>query len=67
MAEFQIGGELDALGGRDVAVGDEDHVGDGAAGKDDAADQLADEVEARVLVCDGHDDADGDEKEGCYG
>ena len=40
------------------------HVGDGSPGEDDAADELADEVEAAVLVCDGHDDADGDEEEG---
>ena len=40
------------------------HVGDGSAGEDDAADELADEVEAAVLVCNGHDDADGDEEDG---
>ena len=42
VAELEVGGELDALGRRDVAVGDEDHVGHGPAGEDDAADQLAD-------------------------
>ena len=42
VAEFEVGGEFDALGRADVAVGDEDHVCDGAAGEDDAADQLAD-------------------------
>lgn len=64
VAELEVGGELDALGGGDVAVGDEDHVGDGAAGKGDAADELADEVDAAVLVGDGHDDAVGDEEDG---
>ena len=43
------------------------HVGDWSPGKDDSADELADEVEAAVLVCDGHDDADGYEKEGGNG
>lgn len=52
------------MGGGDVAVGDEDHVGDGTAGKDGAADELADEVDGGVLVGDGHDDADGDEENG---
>lgn len=65
--EFEVGGELDALGGGDVAVGDEDHVGDGAAGEGDAADKLADEVDAAVLVGDGHDDAVGDEEDGADG
>lgn len=64
VAELEVGGEFDALGGRDVAVGDEDHVCDRAAGEDVAGDELADEVEGRVLVCDGHDYADGDEEEG---
>ena len=40
------------------------HVGDGSAWEDHAADELADEVEAAVLVCDGHNDADGDEEDG---
>lgn len=65
--ELEVGGELDALGGGDVAIGDKDHVGDGAAGKGDAADELADEVDAAVLVGDGHDDAVGDEEDGADG
>jgi hypothetical protein len=67
MAQLQIGTELDALGGRDVPVGDEDHVCDWPAGEEDAADELADQVDAAVLVCDGHDDGDGDEEEGADG
>lgn len=67
VAELEVGGELDALGGGDVAVGDEDHVGNGAAGEGDAADELADEVDAAVLVGDGHDDAVGDEEDGADG
>lgn len=43
------------MGGADVAVGDEDHIGDWTAGEDGATDQLADEVEAAVLVGDCHD------------
>lgn len=64
MAEFEVGGELDTLGGGDVAIGDEEHVCDGAAGEDGTADELADEVDAGVLVGDGHDDAVGDEEDG---
>lgn len=67
VAELEVGGELDALGRGDVAIGDEDHVGDGAAGEGDAADELADEVDAAVLVGDGHDDAVGDEEDGADG
>ena len=43
---------------------DTHHVGYRSSGKYDSADELADKVEAAVLVCDGHDDADGYEKEG---
>ena len=39
------------------------HVGHRPSGKDDSADELADKVEAAVLVCDSHYDADGYEKE----
>lgn len=67
VAEFEVGSELDALRRRDVAVRDEDHVGDGAAREDDAADELADEVDAAVLVRHRHDDAVGDEEEGADG
>ena len=66
MPEFQVGGELDALSGGYVAVGHEDHVGDGPAGEHDTADQLTDEVQRRVLVRNGHDDADGNIEEGGY-
>ena len=56
MAELEIRGEFDALGGTNVAVGDKDHIGHRSSGKDDAADELADKVEAIMLICDGHDD-----------
>lgn len=46
---------------------DTHHVGDRSSGKDDSTDELADKVEAAVLVCDSHDDADGYEKEGGNG
>ena len=49
-----------------VAVGDEDHVRDGAAGEDAAADELADEEEAALLVGDGHDDSNGDEEDSTH-
>ena len=62
VTELEVGGELDTLCRRDVAVGDKDHVGDGASGENGAGDQLADQVNAAVLICDGHDDADGDKE-----
>ncbi|KFY47151.1 hypothetical protein V494_00143 [Pseudogymnoascus sp. VKM F-4513 (FW-928)] len=62
--ELEVGGELDALCGADVAVGHEDHVCDGAAGEERAACELVDEVGGGVLVGYGGDDAGGDEEEG---
>lgn len=64
VAEFEVRGEFDALGRGDVRVGDEDHVGDGAAGEEFPGDELADQVEGGVLIGDGHDDAGGDEEDG---
>lgn len=64
MPELEVGGELDALRGADVAVGHEDHVCDGAAGEERAAGDLVDEVGGGVLVGDCGDDAGGDEEEG---
>lgn len=40
------------------------HICDGSTWENKSADDLADEVETAVLVCDGHDDADGYEEEG---
>lgn len=64
MAELEVGGEFEALSRGDVPVGGEDHVCNGAAREGDAADELADEIEAGLLICDGHDDADRDEEDG---
>lgn len=65
--KLEVGGKLDALRGGNIAVGDKDHVCNGAAREYDAADELADEVDAAVLVGDGHDDAVGDEEYGADG
>ena len=62
MAEFEVGCEFEALGRRDVSEGCEDHVGNWSPGEDTSADQLAYEVDAALLVGDGHDDANGDEE-----
>lgn len=43
------------------------HIGDRPPGKDDSADELADEVEAAVLIRNSHDDADRYEKDGGNG
>ena len=61
MSKFQVGRELDALGGADVAVGDEDHIGDGPAREHYTANELADEVQAAMLVRYSHHDTDRDE------
>ena len=63
MAELEVSGELDALRRGDVAVGHEDHVCNGSAGEDGAGHELADQVNAAVLIGDRHDDADGDEQD----
>ena len=67
MTELEIGRELNTLGGGNVAVGNEDHVGDGTTREDSAADELTDEVDTTMLVCDGHDDAVRDEEYGANG
>ncbi len=64
MTEFEVRGELDALGGGYVAICDKDHIGDRATWEYGAADELADEVDGAMLICDGHDDAIGDEEDG---
>lgn len=48
--------------GRDVAISDENHVSHRAAREEGTTDELADEVDAAMLVGDGHDNANGDEK-----
>lgn len=45
VAQLQVRGELQCLRGGDVAVGDEEHVRDGSAGEEEAAGELADEVD----------------------
>lgn len=66
MSQFHIRSKLDALGGRDVSVDDKDHVGDGSPGEYGATDKLADEIDARVLVRNCHDDADRYEHNATY-
>lgn len=61
--QFEIGGEFDALCGGYVAVRDENHVGDGAAREYDAAYELANEIDATVLIGDGHNNAVGNEED----
>ena len=49
---------------RNVSVGHEDHVCDGAAGEDGSANELADQIDTAMLVGDGHNDANWDEEDG---
>lgn len=67
MAELQIRGKLDALRRRDVTVGNENHVGDRSTGEDSAANELANQVNAAMLIRDGHDDTVGEEEKGTDG
>lgn len=63
MAEFEVRREFYTLRGGDVTVRHEDHVCDGSTWEDSTANELADEVNTTVLICDGHNDADWDEED----
>lgn len=63
VAKLEVGGELQTLGGGDVAKCCKDHIGNRTTGKYDSADQLADEVDAALLVRNGHDNANGNEED----
>jgi hypothetical protein len=62
VTELEIGREFYTLCGGDVSIGDEDHVCDWTTWEDSSADKLADQIDAAMLVCDGHDDSNWDEK-----
>jgi hypothetical protein len=62
VAELEVGREFEALRRSDVSVGCKDHVGNRTPREGDTADELADEIEAALLVCDGHDYANGYEE-----
>jgi hypothetical protein len=64
MPEFEIGSKLDSLSRRDIAIGNENHISNWTTRESNASDELAYKVNAAVLVCDGHDDADWDEENG---
>lgn len=64
MSQLQVRGELDALCGGDVPISDEDHIGDRAPREHRTTYELTDKVDAAVLICHGHDDADRYEKYG---
>lgn len=57
VAQFEIRRELDALRRGNITICDKNHVGDGTAGENNAANQLADQINATMLVRDCHDDA----------
>lgn len=62
VAELEVGCKLQTLRRGDVAKCSEYHIGDGTTGEYDAADELADEVDAALLVRNGHDNADWDKE-----
>lgn len=64
MTKLQVGREFNALCRTDIAVSNEDHVRDGPAREHDTTDELADEIEAAVLIGYSHDDAHGDVEHG---
>lgn len=59
VAELEVADKGEGLGHGYVAVGLEEHEGQGAAGLDVAVDELGQHVEADLVVGDGLDDADG--------
>lgn len=66
MAQLQIGGKFDTLSGRYVAVRYKNHVCNRPSWENGTTDELTDQVNTAVLICDGHDDADGNEQDGAY-
>lgn len=65
MTKFQVARELDGLSDYAVAIGLEDHNGDGSSGNDIASNELSQDIESHLLVGDGKEDADGkDEDQG---
>lgn len=64
MAQLQIRRKFDSLGRRDISIGDEDHVRDRPAREDCPADKLTNEVNAAVLICDGHNNSNWDKEDG---
>ncbi len=63
MAKLQVSGKFDPLSRRNVAVGDKDHVGHWTSWKDCTTYKLADEIDRRVLIRDGHDDTNRNEED----
>ncbi len=66
VAQLEIGREFDALRGGDISICHKYHVGNRSAGKDGASDELADEIDAAMLIRHGHDDTNGDEEHTAY-
>lgn len=67
VSQFEVGGELDALCGADVAIGYKDHVGYGATWEERATRELVDEVGGGVLIGYCGNDASGDKEDGAEG
>jgi hypothetical protein len=57
MGEFEILGEVEGVHGGDVSVGLEKVHGIGVTGEPETTEQLGDDVEGNLYVCDSHDDA----------
>lgn len=62
MAKLQVRGKFNALGGADVGISHEYHVRNRSTREDDAAEELANQIETAMLIGDGHNDANWNEK-----
>ena len=63
MAKFQVAREVEGLFRHDHAINLEDHHGNGFSGNDVAGDELGEDVESHLLVCNREEDAEWEDKD----
>lgn len=66
VTEFEIGGELNSLCRGNISVCYEYHICNWSTRKYGTTYKLADEINAAVLIGDGHDDTNWDKEDGTY-
>ena len=65
MAEFQVTGEVECLFCHDCAIHLENHDSNGPFGDHVSGNQLGEDVEGQLLVCDRKEDAEGEDEGQC--
>ena len=65
LTQLEIRREFDSLGRADVTISRENHVRHWPSGKSVSAHKLRNEVKTEVLICDRHDDSNGNEHHSC--